>query len=77
MVWGLIKHYATSYNLQKSLEEAIPNTNDFVKYVQNYTNVIKIIAKRNIEKYRKTKNVELLATPKYPEIPKTHLLINP
>ena len=40
---GLIKHYVTFHNLQKPLEKAIQNDNDFVKFVENYANAIKII----------------------------------
>ena len=69
-VGGLIKHYATSYNLREPLEEAVQNANDFAIHVQKYTYTIKIIHLQDaeIEQFRKEKNIDWLTTPKYPGI---------
>ena len=74
---GLIKHYATSHNLREPHEKTIQNANDFVEHVQKYTDAIKIIHLQDVkvEDFRKIKNVNWFATPKYPGIQKTHLWI--
>ena len=76
-VGRLIKHYATSHNLREPHEKSIQNANDFVEHVQKYTDAIKIIHLQDVEveEFRKIKNVDWLATPKYPGIQKTHLWI--
>ena len=76
-VGGLIKHYVTSYNLRESHEKPIQNANDFVEHVPKYTDAIKIIHLQDVEveEFRKVKNVDWLAIPKYPGIKKTHLWI--
>ena len=72
-VGGLIKHYATSYNLWEPLEESVQSVNDFAIQVQKYTDAIKIIHLQDvgIEQFRKSKNIDWLTTPNYPEIQKT------
>ena len=65
------KALCNSHNFREPHEKSIQN----VEHVQKYIDVIKIIHLQDVEveEFRKVKNVDWLATPKYPGIHKTHL----
>ena len=71
--WCGWTYKATSHNLREPHEKSILNANDFVEHVQKYTDAIKIIHLQDVEveEFRTVKNVDWLATPKYPGIQKT------
>jgi len=74
-IGGLLKHYATLHNLKRVHKESIQNADDFINWVQSYTNAIKIILLQinEIERFRKKKNIEWSGVSKYNGIQKSHM----
>lgn len=74
-IGGIVKHFASTHNLQKSHLQVIDSAESFVREVQNYTPSIKLllISSRELEKFRKGKIRQWKSVEKIAGIQKCHV----